>query len=583
MTIRLSVIIPSYQRRDLVVASVKALTRQTFADAFEVIVVVDGSTDGTATALRELRMPFPLTVLEQSNQGAAAARSAGGFAARGELLLFMDDDMQADPQLLVEHDNSHRAGLDIVLGHIPLHPDSPRGLLSTWVQEWVDRRGRRLSAAGAEVRVSDLIGGQISVSRAAFHAVGGFDAGLKCGEDVDFGYRLLRHGCRAAFNPNAISWQRYTVRPIQFLRQWRESGRASIKAARKHPEIAGQLLAKNVNRPIFRLLARSRALAAPLRWLAVTLVERGCQDTLTRRLFFAAQALEFCRGVSEAGGMPRPRALRVLAYHAIADTAGSGRFAPYGVRPDDFRWQIGVLERAGYHFVSADEVVHFVRGSGGLPSRPMLLTFDDCYASVLEHALPILKAQGTPAVAFAVAARVGRTNDWSRSPGAPQLPLLDADGLRRLARGGVEIGAHSRTHPSLPKVSATDLADEVGGSCQELKAMGMGQVRLFAYPYGESDERVRRAVESAGCLAAFTVEPGFVRPGVDPYLIPRIEILRRDVGWRFRWKVAVAGPLVRRHSGWLALAATLWDRWGKPTVRSAAPWMFSNPVLRRRW
>jgi GT2 family glycosyltransferase/peptidoglycan/xylan/chitin deacetylase (PgdA/CDA1 family) len=587
---RFSVVIPSYQRRDLVVASVRALASQVFAGPFEVIVVVDGSTDGTAAALRELAVPFPLMVLEQPNQGSAAARSAGGFAARGDIVLFMDDDMEADPGLLAEHDRSHREGAGIVLGHIPLHPDSPPGLLSTWVKRWVDRRALRLSAPGASVRISDLVGGQISVSREAFHAVGGFDARLTHAgsfgnEDVDFGYRLLRHGYAAVFNPNAISRQRYTVRPRHFLRQWRESGRASVKFARKHPEIASQVLDRPLNRPIFRGLAVLPVLAAPLRWLALALVERGRQGPLANRLFSVAQAVEYCRGVREAGGIPRRRPLRVLAYHAIADTAGAGRFAPYGVRPEDFRRQVAALRRAGYQFVSADEVVRFVRGAGGLPRRPVLLTFDDCYESVLEHALPVLESHGIPAVAFAVTGRIGGANDWGRSPGRSQLALLDADGLRRLVRGGVEIGAHSRTHQQLPRAGAAELADEVSGSCEDLGRIGLGPVRLFAYPYGESDEQVRTAVESAGCHAAFTVEPGLVRPGVDPYRIPRIEILRGDEGWRFRWKVTVAGRLPRPNNGWQAFVRGSWRRWGEPRVRSTARRVLPKPVwswLQRR-
>ena len=210
------------------------------SDDFEVIVVVDGSTDGTATALRDLRLPFVLTVLEQANQGSAAARSAGGFAARGDILLFMDDDMEPDSGLLAQHDRSHRCGSEVVLGHIPLHPDSPPGLLSTWVKRWVDRRALRLSVPDTPVQISDLVGGQISVSRKAFYTVGGFDASLTRGgafgnEDVDFGYRLLQHGYRAVFNPDAISHQRYTVTGHQFLRQWREAGSASVRFARKHP------------------------------------------------------------------------------------------------------------------------------------------------------------------------------------------------------------------------------------------------------------------------------------------------------------------------------------------------------------
>jgi peptidoglycan/xylan/chitin deacetylase (PgdA/CDA1 family) len=254
--------------------------------------------------------------------------------------------------------------------------------------------------------------------------------------------------------------------------------------------------------------------------------------------------------------------LRVLAYHAIADTTGYGRLEPYGVRPDDFRRQITALQGAGYHFVSANEMLHFLRGSGGLPRRPVLLTFDDCFASVLQYALPVLDHYEVPAVAFAVTARIGGTNEWSWSAGTPQLRLLDLEGLGLLGRNGVEIGSHSRNHPQLPRVSADELAAEVVGSREELQALAMGPVRLFAYPYGESDERVRQAVESAGYQAAFTVDPGLARPGVDPYQIPRIEILRGDKGWRFRWKVAVAGPLLQRREGPLALFRSLWHRWG---------------------
>jgi peptidoglycan/xylan/chitin deacetylase (PgdA/CDA1 family) len=451
----------------------------------------------------------------------------------------------------------------VVLGHIPLHPDSPPGLLSTWVEAWVEGRARRLSQPGAGVRVADLIGGQISVTRQAFDAVGGFDArftrdGAFGSEDVDFGYRLLRHGCSVTFNPNALSRQRYAVRPSQFLQQWRRAGRAAMQFARKHPEAAAEVLRSTVNRRRFRWLARVSVLAAPMRRLAVALVERGRQGRPTAALFFAAQAAEYCRGLWEAGGPPRRRPLRVLAYHAIAETAGAGAFAPYGVRPEEFRRQMVALQRAGYRFVSAEEVVHFLRGAGGLPRRPVLLTFDDCYTSVLEHALPILEARGIPAMAFAVTARLGSTNDWARGPGAPAMPLLDADGLRRLARAGVEIGAHSRAHRSLPSLDAEALVDEVVGSCDDLRRMGFPPARFFAYPYGEADARVGAAVRAAGCEGAFTVEPGLARPGVDRFRIPRVEILRSDVGWRFRWKVALGGPLQARREGSAVLAWTCW-------------------------
>ncbi len=64
---------------------------------------------------------------------------------------------------------------------------------------------------------------------------------------------------------------------------------------------------------------------------------------------------------------------------------------------------------------------------------------------------------------------------------------------------------------------------------------------MLAYPYGEYDENVQKAARAAGLQAALTVEPCLVKPGVNPYRIPRIEIFRRDTGWRFLWKVWVKG------------------------------------------
>jgi glycosyltransferase involved in cell wall biosynthesis len=306
MAVRFSVIIPTYQRRDLVLALARSLARQDFDGRFEVIVVVDGSTDGTAHALGQISAPFPLTVLEQANRGAAAARNRGAAIARGEILLFLDDDMQAHANLLAEHDRSHREGADAVIGHIPLHPQSPSNIISAAVKEWAEDRARRLQSPGASLTIHDLLTGQLSLPRKVFESLGGFDTGFTQGgsfgdEDIDFGYRVARAGYRIVFNPDAISWQNYVVSPRQYLRQWRQTGRADVAFARKHPEQASTIFELNgagtwINRRVWRPLVALSYLTAPLmialRWLVLALIEGGAKSEAAARLFFEIRSLD---------------------------------------------------------------------------------------------------------------------------------------------------------------------------------------------------------------------------------------------------------------------------------------------------
>ncbi len=552
---RFSVIVPTYQRRELVLSLVRSLVRQQFDDSFEVIVVVDGSTDGTATAVRQLEVPFLLTVLEQPNRGAATARNRGAELARGELLLFLDDDMEADSRLLAEHDRSHREGADVVLGHLPLHPDSPFSILSVGVGSWAEERLQTLSSPGARLTLHDLLTGQLSLPRAIFLRCRGFDASFTRGgafgnEDIDFGYRLLSDGYRIVFNPKAISWQNYVVGPRAHLRQWRDAGRADVAFARKHPEQGATIFELNganlwMNRRVWGPLCRFPVLANPLmavlRRLAIVVVERPIWHPKATRFFFEVRAGEYWRGVQEAGGVPRPRSVRVLAYHAIRDLKGAPVIGPYAVPVDSFRRHLELLGRAGFHFISPDELMRFLNGRAGLPRRPVLLTFDDGYEDLLTDVMPILDERQIPAVVFAVSRKTGGTNEWDEVLGAPRLQLLDIVSLRSLTQSGIEIGAHSRTHRALNTLSDQALTEEAAGSVEDLAAAGLDRPRLFAYPEGEYDERVVQAMEAAGIEAAFTVIPGGVEPGNDPYQVPRIEIRRADTGWRFVWKVFRAG------------------------------------------
>jgi glycosyltransferase involved in cell wall biosynthesis/peptidoglycan/xylan/chitin deacetylase (PgdA/CDA1 family) len=549
---RISVIIPTYQRRDVVLKTVRSLAHQEFGCKFEVIVVVDGSRDGSGEALRGIDVPFPLVVLEQSNRGASIARNQGAAIARGELLLFLDDDMEAHPQLLAEHDRSHREGADAVIGHLPLHPESPSNFLSHAVGVWAEKRVNELSSPNGNLPYREILTGQLSIARETFFKVGGFDTQFTRGgsfgnEDLDFSYRLLERGHKVVFNAQAISGQRYVVTPRQYLRQYRQCGGADVLFARIHPDQVDNIFSD----PRCTESLLDRLIWRWWRWLIrlfiLALLDRGVQAGSLVKLFFWLVRLEYCQGVREAGGRPQPGPLRILCYHSINDLANSPVIQNYGVPPEQFRQQLDMLKRSGFRFIHGDEFLRCLQGTAGLPRRSILLTFDDCYEELLDVVLPILEEQGIPAVAFAVSGRLGGTNDWDEPIGARQLRLVDANGLRKLAERGVEIGAHSRAHRVLTRLPVDELMAEVSGSVTDLEARGLKRPRLFAYPHGEHNQKVRQAVHESGLQAAFTVDSGLIRPGQDPYQLPRIEILRGDVGRKFKKKVILAG----RRGFWL--------------------------------
>lgn len=539
---RFSIVIPTYERRDMVISSVLAWEYQEFVGSFEVIVVVDGSTDGTAEALQSLDTPFPLTIIEQTNQGAAAARNRGSDAAKGEIILFLDDDMEAHPRLLVEHNLSYGSGADVVFGHIPLHPKLPANFLTEQVNSWTEERKHRLSTVNLQITPQDLLSGQISLYRESFLNLGGFDnsftkEGSFGNEDIDFGYRLLQSGCKIVFNSNAISWHKYADTPYQNLQKFRQLGRADVVFIRKHPQLTdviGNFGAESQCEKVFW-----RWLRYPLCWFVLALINLGFKNPLVANLFSKVRRLEYWQGVRDAGGIPCPRPLRVLCYHSTSDQADDPALRDFCIPAEQLRGHIQLLKHAGFNFINASECLHFVRGNGGLPFRPVLLTFDDGYQDTLDVALPILKDEDISAIAFVVSQRLGRTNDWDLPIGASQIKLLDAEGVQELVKGGVDIGSHSRTHIKLNRISVEDLSSEIGGAVMDLEAIGLGKPLFLAYPYGEYNEKVKAAAQEAGIQAAFTVERGLVQPQQDPYQLPRIEIFRRDVGWRFLAKVVL--------------------------------------------
>lgn len=540
-----SIVIPTFQRRDVVCDAVRALSAVDYEGPLELIVVVDGSTDGTAAALANVKCPFPVRVVEQPNAGAASARNAGAALASGEVLLFLDDDMMAAPDLVEQHARSHASGADAVLGHVPLDPKSPPCFLSEAAGRWAADRQQQLRD-GRELGLFDLLTGQLSVKRSLFEALGGFDTAFTAGgsfgnEDLDFGLRLLDRG-RVVFNPDAVSRQRYVVTPNQYLEQWEDAGRADVAFARKHPAHARELFELHgskrwLHRLLLRPIAASSALSRTARAIALRLAARERLGPLARRYFAAARDIVYWSAVREAGGIPSGRTALILCYHAIADLSSDPVLSNYGVPPRQFIAQLDRLLSRGFTFIRPDELASFVESEGLLPRKAILLTFDDCYEEFSDIARTVLKPRGIQPIAFAVARLA--TNVWDQAIGAHALRLLNGPGLRELLQNGVEIGCHSRTHRSLPGLNESELLGETAGAADDLVADRLPRPRFFAYPYGEHDRRARETLKAAGFVAAFGLSPAVASTVSDRFALPRVEILAADGSWRFWLKTAM--------------------------------------------
>lgn len=210
--------------------------------------------------------------------------------------------------------------------------------------------------------------------------------------------------------------------------------------------------------------------------------------------------------------------LPVLLYHHVGP-ARAGACPALTVSPERFERHVRWLASCGYIGIRASDWHAHVRGAS-LRSRPVLLTFDDAYADIVEHALPVLDRYRFGAVVMVVTGRVGGESDWDRRHGWVPHPLMTADQIRAWAERGVEFGAHSRTHADLTMVSDEDLETEIQGSCDDLSAIVGRRATAFAYPYGHVDDRVSRRVRKTYDIAFSCVE-GMNTSETDVHLLRR--------------------------------------------------------------
>lgn len=210
----------------------------------------------------------------------------------------------------------------------------------------------------------------------------------------------------------------------------------------------------------------------------------------------------------------------ILMYHNIDKPPQGAKLRNLYVRTGAFARQMFLLKLLGYKGLSMSAAMPYLRGEKR--GRVAVITFDDGYVDTLRHALPILNTLGFSATCYFISQRTGQYNEWDAATLNVRKSLMDEAQIRAWHAAGMEVGAHSRTHPRLTGCTDAELQDEIAGSKADLEALTGQPVTQFCYPYGDVDERVAAATRQAGYDAATTVQRGRARSGDDVMLLRRV-------------------------------------------------------------
>lgn len=250
---------------------------------------------------------------------------------------------------------------------------------------------------------------------------------------------------------------------------------------------------------------------------------------MTRRLYTIAvlllviAALTGCGRKSRppaAGQAPRPlpsRIVRVLCYHDLV-TSGGGF---YDTPVEAFQAQLKALKAGGFQTISCQQLSDYLANIRDIPSKSVIITFDDGRSSVLTMAKPLLDKHGYTATLFLITGSVGKKGN------------LTWEQLKQLAAAGYEMGSHTVSHLNLtkrggtsPQVHQDRVREELANSFSTLQAkLGRPPVAL-AYPFGNYDTFTMRAAKDAGYQLAFSIDPGAVDNQSDVWRLPRRMVVK---------------------------------------------------------
>lgn len=218
------------------------------------------------------------------------------------------------------------------------------------------------------------------------------------------------------------------------------------------------------------------------------------------------------------------RSIPILMYHQVTPNVHQG-FIDCSLTPQTFRLHMNILKLLSFAPISLTQLDDYRNGKSILPEKPVIITFDDCYQESVDHAVPILSEHGFTAVFYMPTDFAGTDSHWLMPELGFEFPIINWETARHLDSSGFQIGSHSMSHPRLAQISPKVCFSELDGSRKILEDKLGHEVIHMAYPYGSFDENVRAMSAEVGYRTACTTEQRFCRPGDDPLLLPRVDIM----------------------------------------------------------
>ena len=229
----------------------------------------------------------------------------------------------------------------------------------------------------------------------------------------------------------------------------------------------------------------------------------------------------------------------ILMYHQVGDFPPMREHRSTYCHHRRFAAQMALLSRLRYRVISLDDALQGILRKGELPSKAVVLTFDDGYENFSDYAFPVLRRYGFPATVYLLSGLLGQPSSWFAADGRDCPPLLGRESILRLSREDISFGSHGISHVKLAEVEEELMRREIFQSRRELTQLLGLKIEHFCYPYGSHSPKVIETVREAGYASAVTCVRGAAAPGEDPLQLPRKAISYGDTLVGFFWKLAV--------------------------------------------